>query len=189
MSKGRWISLFLIGIVVMSVLGTLSGKWIADWKAERAHEARVEKLHRGEASRLRMGDPFPEVSVIGMEGLQTPTTALLNGKEALVVFLAPHCASCAEAFLPWEPYLQRESAHTRVIGIASAGKDEVLAIATGLPFPVFADEQDVFGHRYELHAVPTVMGVRADGSIAFIRHGISEDFTPEAAEKLMAKPG
>lgn len=189
MSNRRWIWLFLIGIVIMSVLGILSGKRIAEWKAERAHAGRVEKLHRGEGSKFRPGDPFPEVSVIGLDGRQTTTTDLLKGEEALVVFLSPDCASCAEAFLPWEPYLHQDGSHPRVVGIANAVKDEVAAIATGLPFPVFADEHDAFGNRYELHAVPTVIGVRANGSIVFIRHGISEDFTPEAAERLMANPG
>lgn len=191
MSKGRWLALFLIGIVLVSALGILIGKRIVASRAERAHQAELQRLYRGEASKLRTGEHFPEVSVTGTNGHQTTTTQLLNGEDALVIFLAPNCEGCTEAFLRWEPYLEQPTVRTRVIGIAGIGVDEatIYASESGLPFPIFADEEDAFGRRHELHVVPTVIGVRANGTIAFIRHGISEDFTPQAAEGLLANPG
>ncbi|HET9234388.1 MAG TPA: redoxin domain-containing protein, partial [Candidatus Eisenbacteria bacterium] len=170
----------------------LSGRRIAAWRAERAHEAEVGRLHRGEASKLRTGDVFPHVDLVDPGGRETTTTALLLGQDALVLFVARDCDPCTQVVLNWSPYLGKEGAELpAIIAIAAGSIDDVAAYAneTGLPFPVFADTQDVFRDQFELHNVPTVIGVRANGTMAFIRHGISEDFTPETARGLMVGPG
>ena len=192
MPKGRWLAFLLVAIVIMSGLGVLSGRRIAAWRAERAHEAEVGRLHRGEASKLRSGDVFPHVELVGPGGRGTTTTAMLLGQDALVLFVARDCDPCTQAVLNWSPYLENGSSGSPVIiAIAAGSVDDVAAYAneTGLPFPVFADTQDVFRNQFELHNVPTVIGVRANGTMAFVRHGISEDFTPEAAKALMLGPG
>lgn len=192
MSKGRWLAFLLLGIVVMSALGIVAGKRIAAWRAERAHEAEVQRLHRGEASKLRTGDVFPRVDLVGADGRETTTTALLLGHDALVVFVARDCDPCTEAVLNWAPYLEPSpTGLPSIVAIAAGLPDDVAAYAneTGLPFPVFADTQDVFRDQFQLHTVPTVIGIRADGTMAFIRHGISEDFTPETAKRLLLNPG
>ena len=190
MSRGRLAMWFVTGLLVMIGLGVLAGQRLAVWRADRVHDATVAKLEAGEASALRGGQKFPEVELVSLDGHHTTTTSLLRGTDALVVFLSPGCEGCTQALLNWNPSPEGNSGRPSVIGIARATAEDasIYVRETGLGFPVFADERDVFGTRYALHAMPTVIGTRADGTIVFIRHGISEDFTPEAAAKLLETP-
>ena len=191
MSRGRLAMWFVTGVLVMIGLGIPAGKRLAVWRAERVHDATVAKLERGEASALRGGQKFPEIELVSPDGHHTTTTSLLRDTDALVVLLSPGCEGCTQALLKWNPSpVGNRTGRPSVIGIARATAEDasIYARETGLSFPVFADERDVFGTQYALHAMPTVIGTRADGTIAFIRHGISEDFTPEAAAKLLETP-
>jgi peroxiredoxin len=188
MSRTRLAIWFLTGILVVVGLGVFAGKQLAIWRADRAHEAEVAKLHRGETSKLRVGETFPEVDLTGPGGLRTTTSTLLTDEDALIVFMSPGCDGCTEAVLRWNPTLEMHRTDLpRVLGIARAKAEDVdiYVRETGLAFPVFADEQDVFGSRYDVHAIPTVIGTRRGGRIVFIRHGIPEGFTPDTAEKLL----
>jgi hypothetical protein len=176
-NRTRWLPTLAV-LLVAVVVGSLVGRWVL----ERNHKAELDRRARavvsGEGSALRPGAPFPDIRLVQRSGGITSTGQLVRGSAALVVFAGRNCGACAESLSAWSSAPDRFPAPVRRFVIIAGDPDPAAigAAAAGIDWPIYGDAADEFGTRYDLNVFPTVVGVTADGRIAFVRHGVGGDF-------------
>lgn len=179
----RTLVLIAVGVILMAFLGVLGGNAFMDWQLKRRDAQKLEGLNKGESSRLRTGDTFPDIALVGVDGLSTSTSALNANGKTLHLFLSVGCEPCTEAVQIWSDHINDLPSEIAVVGIT---KDHPV-VARGyaeryqIPFPIYCDTNAVLDSVYDLNIYPTVVGTAQGGRIAFIHHGFDPSFTPEKA--------
>lgn len=176
-----------IGLALMIGLGILAGRRYLAWQVDRAHDAKIDGLEKGESTGLRPGMAFPNELLTAPNGQTVSTSDLASGAHLLVVFVSTHCDACASSLSDWNYDYDDRPGDVRLVGIADSPVDEVAeyVTSTGMAFPIYADPLDTFGMKYDVDVVPTVVGIDSTGTIRFVVHGIREGYSLERAiEKL-----
>lgn len=186
----KLIPAWILGLVLVVVLGSLAGRRFLDWQVSRAHDEKVRGLETGESTSLRPGMSFPDEPISAANGQTVNTGEIRGSANLLLVFLSTHCDACASSLADWNDAYDSLPDDIRLIGIADAPIDEVTAYAqsSGLRFPVYADTEDIYGTKHDVDVVPTIVGIDTNGSIRFVHHGVRESLTLEkAVEGLRGK--
>ncbi|HWO57832.1 MAG TPA: redoxin domain-containing protein [bacterium] len=176
-SRARLVVLAVI-VLVAAFLGVMAGNAYLEWRSNRAMAERVEQAKSGQASRLHPGDLLPDVPVVAIDGMATGMQAFARDGDLIVLFIATDCEPCAEAVAVWNRETP-ESGTPRVVGVCANDVDyaRVYAQKSGFRFPLLCDTAAVFAEEYAMDIIPSVIGVRRGGRIAYIRHGIGQGFT------------
>ena len=194
-SRARKILLF-IAFVTGAVLVVMGGNRVGHELAHRREDERLAKkiqsLNSGETTALRSGDPFPSVTLITPPD-STGTTNRVNaselvaGRAALVFFLSTNCEPCREAVRRWSDGATDVSGSVLLIGIIDQSPDvrDAYVAENDVSFPVLSDSDDVLGREYGMEVFPSVVGVDANGTMVFVRHGVDEGFTPAVALDML----
>jgi peroxiredoxin len=185
----RNVTILLTAVIVVAIFGALAGNGLLAWQQQRANAAKLAGLEAGESSRLRAGDPIPEIELLTLDGNATTTTELSADQDLLLFFVAINCEPCTEAVTSWFPLADHVPSHIAIYAVCQeyAEYARVYVDKTGMIFPTFCDTARTFDNKYDLNIYPTVVGIRAGGTIAFIKHGFDTEFDPmTAAQMLMA---
>jgi peroxiredoxin len=140
-----------------------------------------------ESKRLETRMVFPAVTVLTLDGEETNTRALLRAKDSLVIFIEIGCEACEDVMAVWKELADTVPPGLNVIAVA---QDEPAYVAdyakqTGFPFPLYCDEAGAFGSEYHVGVFPTMVGVPADGRIAYIGKPVTPEFKPVDAWKML----
>jgi len=138
---------------------------------------------------LEPGQPLPDVPLVDLEGNPVQTAALLDGHDAILLFISLGCEACEELVDSWRGRLGEFPPEFRVLAVAD---DEPLYAKQfvekhDFPFPLYCDEKGVFTHRYKVTISPTVVGVPSDGKIAYVGKAVTPKFTPPEAVELLLR--
>jgi peroxiredoxin len=139
------------------------------------------------SSRIRAGYPFPDVTVLTVNGDSVRVLDLVGGHEALVFFIAVGCETCEEFLTAWTAKADSVPPGLTVIGIAEEEPAFAKRYAEqkNLPFPLYCDERGLFANKYGIEGYPSVAALYTDGKVAFMGKGINTLFTPAKATELL----
>lgn len=132
---------------------------------------------------LERGQPFPEVTVTGLDSVKVSTTSLLRGHETFVLFISTACEACSDLLKVWNRRAGEIPEGMNVLLIVDEEVDYAARYASkaGIGFPLYCDTRSVFAKRHKMEVYPTAVAVRADGTMAFVRRGVTPLFTPDRA--------
>lgn len=126
------------------------------------------------------------------EGRRPVTKALLEGKPAVVNFLAAWCAPCRKELPLLVAAHRRERARIAFVGVDvkdSRTRATDLLEEFAVPFPVAYDPQGQIAEAFRVQAMPTTFFLNPDGRIVDQVFGeLSEERLAEALGKLVARP-
>jgi thiol-disulfide isomerase/thioredoxin len=130
------------------------------------------------------GDPFPDLSSVGLAGATVPETA---GKVMLVDFWASWCPPCKAAF-PALARLHAEFASRGlvIVGVSvdeKPGAYEAFVKKMQPPFSVVRDEQQRLVSTVKVPTMPTTYLVGADGRVRFVHRGFHGNATESELRK------
>ena len=182
--------ILIAGVLIAAFLGVIGATEYLEWRKSSNFEKKVGGLETGESTLLRQGNKFPQVELVGLDGTSTNSQTLGEGTNILYLFLSVGCDPCTEAIASWIKFQGQIPDNVKIYGLCEDDVDytKVYVAKTGFPFPVYCDTGHVFSVRYDMDVYPSAVGVRDDGTIAFVRHGINESFSPiEAAQKLVSE--
>jgi peroxiredoxin len=186
---GRWISyvLLIVGVAAAAFLGVLAGTEYIEWRKAGHYQNKVDSLQAGESSLLRQGDAFPVVELVGLDGTATDTRAVSNGRYVLYLFVAVGCEPCTEALQAWADHQADLPADIKIYGLSEDKLEAVRAYVQqiGFAYPVYCDTNYMFSSEYDMNIYPSIIGTRPEGTIAFVQHGISRDFSVSEAVKRL----
>jgi len=172
MNRRHWVGLLLIGFA-----GTLVA--CGGDKGEES-PARTTGL-------LKPRMAFPSVELLTLDGDPVDSASLVASSDAIVFFVSLGCQSCEELISVWRPLLHQIPEDVHIFAVAD--EEPVFArrfVETNdFPFPLYCDEKGVFFTDYEVKGYPTVVGVTAGGSIAYVGRAVTPVFTPEKALQLL----
>ena len=121
---------------------------------------------------VRVGDPFPSLSVLSPAGVEMPAGA---GKVVLVDFWASWCAPCRESF---HSYAQLQSDYrSRGLVIVAVSVDEKQSSFEAFvkklnpPFMVLRDPGQQLVRQVSVPAMPTCYLLGRDGRVRFVHRG------------------
>ena len=143
------------------------------------------------AGPLERGEPFPDVQVTGLDSVRVGTASLVRGHETLVLFISTACETCAEMLATWRTRAAEMPPEVKVVLIVDEEVDYAAKYVerSRIPFPLYCDTRSVFSERHKMDIYPTAVGVRADGTIAYVQRGVSQLFTPERAIQILRRMG
>jgi len=180
----------IIGVIAAAFLGVVAGTEFISWRKKSHYYKKVEGLQEGESTLLRKGNQFPQVELVGLDRTSTSTQKLGEGANVLYLFLSVGCDPCTEAIKSWIKFEGKIADNVKVYGLCEDDVDytKVYVEKTGFPFPVYCDTNYVFSAQYDMDVYPSAVGVNSDGTIAFVQHGVGDDFSPlEATERLISE--
>ncbi len=155
-----------VAVAAVAVAGLWAGRAVRDWRAGPPSVAAHTE------SQLRIGTPFPEVTLVDENGAAVPSAALVEGG-AVVLFLDPECPACTESALRWQ---DRVDPSVRLIGIGAAEAPRLRAYKTehDLELPVYADASGVFATRFGVTSFPFWVLVDRTGAVVALGHDAGE---------------
>ena len=143
---------------------------------------------RTEPVELRVGDVFPSVGLISepdsAEAMARAATAdVIGAHSALVLFLMPNCQPCDATVKAWSESLAGLPADVLVFGVINASPEtrNGYRVQTDAMFPIYSDSEGEFASKYGVAVYPSLVGVDANGKIAFVENAIDPSLTPDAA--------
>jgi peroxiredoxin len=151
----------------------VAGRWYVDWKQSRAYDQQLKAMRHGRGSLLKPGDPFPDVEVVGLNGSPSGTLKIVEDQTTLLLLVSVGCEPCTEMINTWKQDLNDLPSDVQVIGICQGDPEyaEVYMKKTGFPFLLYCDTGYVFPSKYGLDVFPSMVGLTADGLIAFLFEG------------------
>jgi peroxiredoxin len=178
----------LVGFLAAAGLGIFAGTRFISWQNDRTMDRRVAGLARGESTKLRAGQPLPDVKLIAADGGITGIASAVGPGSAVVVIISLECAPCVDALLEWQSRTTEDPADPLVIVVCDDPVDRVgtWARETGFSLPLYSDAGHTLSQLYDVSVYPTVIGVDPNGQMVAIRHGFGPDFTPDDALKPSA---
>jgi len=175
------ISLVLIGLAVIAVafLGVTAGLWFVNWRQDQAYDQQVQAMRHGEGSLFQPGDFFPAVELVDLSGNSDNIAVLAHGQKTLMLLMSIGCDPCTEAIQTWKQDADKSPSDLQVLGICQGDFEyaQVYKKKTGFPFPLYCDTGHVFPAECGLDVFPSVVGLTADGRVAFLREGRHADIT------------
>jgi len=132
-----------------------------------------------QASRLRVGDPLPDVFVAPLDGEVTSLRGAIHGKVAVIDLWATWCTACA----PVSARAKKLAAAVdpeRVVVLGIDQGEDGPTVSRWLEgrqasYPIYLDPELALSDALGVRELPTVLVVDADGRIRRIDHGV----TPE----------
>ena len=126
------------------------------------------------------------------EGRPPVSLEAVEGKPAVVNFLAAWCVPCRKELPLLVAAQRRQTASIAFVGVdvkdSRTRATDLLAVFA-VPFPVAYDPQGQIAEGFRVQAMPTTFFLRADGRIADQVFGeLSEERLADALEKLVARP-
>lgn len=187
MTTGKTIIL-LAGVLIAAFLGMLGATEYLEWRKHSRFQKKIGGLEKGESTSLRQGLIFPDIELVGLDGTSINSQKLSENVNVLYLFLSIGCDPCTEAVQSWVNAKRDIPGNVRIYGLCEDDVDytKVYVTKTGFPYPVFCDTAHVLSTRYDMNVYPSAVGVRQDGTIAFVKHGIGKDFSPfEESQNLI----
>lgn len=182
-------TLLIAGVLVAAFLGMFGASEFMHWREQAKYDQKMAGLETGESSLLRQGEKFPEIELTALDGTTISSQTLSDGSNALYLFLSVGCDPCTQAIEHWTKFQGKIPDNVKIYGISEDDIEyvKIYINKTGFPFPVYCDSKQELSSKYEMNIFPSAIGVSAAGTIAFIRHGIDDKFSPlEASEKLLS---
>ena len=138
---------------------------------------------------LHFLEPFPDLSLYSLDGEKVRSASLIGDRPTVVMLVSTSCAVCAELVETWSDLRAQIPDTIDVVAIV----DEDLEFARdwadleNFSFPLYVDTRSAFALRHGVSQYPTVVGVAADGTILYVRRGVSYMFTPPRAADLLGR--
>jgi peroxiredoxin len=155
----------LIALAAFTVFITWRAKLL---EASITHAGRtVQLLHK----------PAPPVTLASLDGRQISIAGFRDKKAVIVTFWASWCGPCRmEMPILRDFYKKRSLANTDFEILAISLDDdrqsaEEAATELKMPFPVLLDSAQAAAAAYQVQAIPTLMIIDKDGTVAFGRVG------------------
>lgn len=141
------------------------------------------------AGALEPGQPLPDVPLTDLEGNPVRISELIAGRDAVVIVVSLGCEACEDLIASWRNKLDEFPPEVLVFAVAD---DEPVyakkyAQEHDFPLPLLCDEKGLLTRRYKLNVTPTVVGVPADGRIAYVGKAVTPVFTPAEAVDLIER--
>ncbi len=136
---------------------------------------------------LHFRKPFPDLNVYALDGEKVSSDSLVEGKNSVVLFISTSCDVCAGMIETWRTLEYQIPDTMSVIAIVDEEFDfaREWAEQDQFPFPLYVDTRSAFALRHGVEHYPTAVGVAPDGTILYVRRGVSDMFTPSRAAKLL----
>lgn len=138
---------------------------------------------------LERGQPFPDVVVTGLDSVKVNTADLVRGHETIVLFISTACETCSDLMKVWDRRADVVPAEVKVVLIVDEEVDYAAKYAakSGIRFPLYCDTRSVFARQHKMEIYPTAVMVRADGTMSFVRRGVTPLFTPDRALMVLRR--
>ena len=138
---------------------------------------------------LHFRKPFPDLNVYALDGTKVSSASLVQGGNTVVLFVSTSCHVCGETIETWDNlrYQIPDSMHVVCIVDEDLEFAQAWAEQDQFPFPLYVDTRSAFALRHGVEHYPTAVGVDADGTILWVRRGVSEMFIPSRAEELLQR--
>jgi len=136
---------------------------------------------------LEHDQPFPDVTLTGLDSVKVSTASLVRGHQTIVLFISTACETCSELMKVWNRRAEVVPADLHVVLIVDEDVDYAAKYAarTGIRLPLYCDTHSVFAHQYDMEIYPTAVAVRPDGTMLFVRRGVTPLFTPDRAVNMI----
>jgi peroxiredoxin len=177
MSKMQWLIAVLV-VLVVAFIGSMAGSWFAGWRQDNAHREKLEKLYSKSPANILIGDTFPEVELIDVDGKYADLEKLIEGHKTLVFFLAPTCDMCTDLIDAYRRESEGFSTGLKALAVCPDIPDMARAYADehDLPFPIYCDTAQSFQSEHGVVAFPTLMALDTRGVIRYMNFGMMEDY-------------
>jgi thiol-disulfide isomerase/thioredoxin len=129
--------------------------------AQGALELEVERLRSMTRSGLEPGTPMPDVQLTGLPGGDIRSTwDLVDGRQAVLVFLSSDCPSCEELMPSLGRWQRSLAGRLPIIAIGSGDAAEYrdLAERHGLD-RVLVESEDEAMHAFDIRATPSAVAI------------------------------
>lgn len=138
---------------------------------------------------LERNQPFPDVTVTGLDSVKVSTADLVRGHETIVLFISTACETCADLMKVWNRRADVIPADLKVVLIVDEEIDYAAKYAakSGIILPLYCDTRSVFAEQYKMEIYPSAVAVRTDGTMAFVRRGVTPLFTPDRAVMMIQR--
>lgn len=143
---------------------------------------------RTEPDELRVGNAFPSVGLIAEPDTadnmaRIATGDVIGAHSALILFLTQNCEPCDATVKAWSASLAGLPADVLVFGVINASPEarNGYRVQTDAMFPIYSDSQGAFASKYNVAVYPSLVGVDANGKIAFVENALDPSITPDAA--------
>jgi peroxiredoxin len=138
---------------------------------------------------LERNQPFPDVTLTGLDSVKVNTVDLVRGHETIVLFISTACETCSELMTIWDRRARVIPAEVKVVLIVDEDVDYAAKYAakSGIRFPLYCDTRSVFARQHKMEIYPTAVMVRPDGTMSFVRRGVTPLFTPDRAIMVLRR--
>ena len=141
---------------------------------------------------IETGTPAPDFSLTDLEG-KTIQLSQLRGAPVLLNFYNSTCPWCrTEMPRLADVYRRQDEVSVHILGVVTAD-DEATAAAFAkdkrLEFPIVLDSAHQACADYAIERVPTVVLVDADGNVARVYEGASEQLAGVVEQTILAAAG
>jgi peroxiredoxin len=145
---------------------------------------------RGIAMLSMLGQQAPDFALTDLQGRLLQLSAL-RGTPVLLNFFKSTCAWC-QTEMPWlaDIYRCMASVHVQVIGVV-VGKDDAASVERfahdkTLNFPLAVDNERQVRAAYGLQRVPSLVLIDAEGKVARVYEGSSEQLAGIVEQTVLA---
>ncbi len=138
---------------------------------------------------LERNQPFPDVTVTGLDSVKVSTADLVKGHETIVLFISTACETCADLLKVWNRRSNVIPEDIKVVLIVDEDVDYAAnyAMKSGIRLPLYCDTRSVFARQHKMEIYPTAVMVRPDGTMSFVRRGVTPLFTPDRAIMMLRR--
>ncbi|UCC81136.1 MAG: redoxin family protein [Candidatus Zixiibacteriota bacterium] len=188
LGKTQWI-LAALCVLVVAFIGATAGKWFAEWRQDRALREKLEKLYSSNPAKLNVGDAFPQLELLDLDENVIDTKTVIDGRMALVFFLAPTCDMCSELIEAYREHMDRLPPELNTFAICpdTPPMARFYADEHGLPFSLYCDTAQSFQFDHGVIAFPTLMALDENGVIKYVNFGMMEDYALEDILQELAR--
>jgi peroxiredoxin len=177
LSKTQWLIAALV-VLVVAFIGSVAGSRFAVWRQGKAHREKLEKLYSNNPGKLAIGEAFPNVSLMNIDGERVDSGKSVEGHKTLVFFLATTCDMCSDLIEAYRRESERFPADLQSFAVCPDLPAEAQAYAGehDLPFPLYCDTARSFQFEHGIIAFPTLMALDSRGVIRYMNFGMMEDY-------------
>ncbi len=182
-------------LIIAAVFAAMAAFTLASYRSRDKKAAQPEQpvatapdTTRAEPDELVVGNAFPKVGLIAepdtAENMAHIATGdVIGAHSALVLFITPNCEPCDATVKAWSAAMGGLPADVLVFGVLNAGPEtrNGYRVQTDAQFPIYSDGEGAFASKYHVAVYPSLVGVDANGKIAFVENAVDPSITPDAA--------
>lgn len=139
--------------------------------------------------KMPLGDPWPEVPLISVEGDTINSLDLVEGG-GVVLFLDPHCEPCGALVRRWQEAVNDGAIPLeRVSGITYAPPEMIVEYRSDyeLTLPIYWDAEQIFRQDYDVRHFPLAVVVGESGFVRWKNYDSVSALNMDEIERQLAR--